>query len=98
MAAILAHNRVILPLGKLLDRVADITQCGARPHQIDADIHGLLRDAAQPLRGNCALITDNKHFAGVTMKFVLDHCHINIQDVAIFQLLFARNTMANLMI
>src|SRR2546422_7470733 len=62
MAAELAHHRVAVLLGVLLDGGPDIAKAGAGPHLADADPHALVRDLHQPARLD-ARLADEEHAA-----------------------------------
>src|SRR5580658_10994232 len=48
--------------------------------------------------GQHAGVADEVHAAGVPMKAIANHGHIDVDDVAVFQALLARNAVADHMI
>src|SRR3989441_10648504 len=95
MAAELAHHRVAVLLGVLLDRGPDIAKAGAGPYLADADPHALVRDLHQPARLN-ARLADEEHAAAVAVKAVLDDGHVDGQDVPPLQQPIGRPAVAKL--
>src|SRR3990172_8422993 len=77
--------------------MADIAEMRTGTHLLDAAVHALVRnlDQAPPLY---RWLAHEKHAAGVSVKSVLDHGHVDVNDVALFQALFARYAVTNLVI
>ncbi len=83
MAAIFAHDRIVIAFRVLLDHVADIAQGAAGFDDLDRFVHTLLGHLNQALRmgGRCA---HKIHGAGVAMVSLINHCDVDINNVAIF--------------
>ena len=71
-------------LAVLLDDMADIAQGNTRFYQVDRLVQAFLGDSDQPLCVGWNL-ADSKHLAGITVKTVLNHRDIDIDDVPGFQ-------------
>ncbi|MCY1365116.1 hypothetical protein D9M69_519500 [compost metagenome] len=94
VAAVLADHRVAQLLGMFLDHFADVAQARARPDQLDALVHAFLGHAAE-LVGPFRDLAHGEHLAGVAVVAVLDHRHIDVEDVAILERLVIGDAMAD---
>jgi hypothetical protein len=97
VAAKLAHHTQAMPLGKSLDGMADITQIGTVTHLHDATPHRFVSQAAQTPRRDRHL-ADHEHAAGVAVPAVLDHRHVDVDDVPLLERLVVRDTVAYLLV
>src|SRR5581483_1735645 len=79
--AILANDRKILTLDELLNRVPDITEPRAGPHDLNAAPHCFTTCFSEPLRMRRDL-ADAVHATRVAVKSVFDHGDIDVDDVA----------------
>src|SRR5262249_2156292 len=80
-----------------LDGVADVTQGRARLDDLDAAHHRFVGDVDQLLRLHADL-ADAEHAAGVTMPAVEDDGDVDVEDIAVLQLLVAGNAVADDMV
>jgi hypothetical protein len=97
VTAVLLHHRVTVRLDELLDRMPDVAQVGAWSDQFDPLPHGLLGDIDQALAQNRG-IPNKKHLAGITVKTVLDHRDVDVDDVAVLKNLIPWDPVADLMV
>jgi len=97
VAAVLAHHGEVVGLGVFLDGVADIAQVNAGFHQLNAQHHAFVADAAQAL-GENGRLADEEHLAGITVVAVFDDGDVDIDDVAVFQLFITGNAVADLVV
>ena len=97
VAAKLAHHAEALAFGKFLDCPAHVAQPRAGLDHLDAVPHGVIGDAAQAPGGNRGVAHD-EHAAGVAVPAVLDHRHVDVDDVAFFELLVVGDAMAHLVV
>ncbi len=94
VAAVVAHDAEAFLLGHLLDGGADVAQRGAGAHLQDAGAHRLVGGVHQALREHAGF-ADEVHAARVAVPAVLDHGHVDVDDVAVLELLVARNAVAH---
>jgi len=94
VATVFPHHAEAFPLGDPLDGVADIAQRGARAHPVDACAPGLAGGADKPARQGAGP-ADVEHAAGVTEPAVFDQRHVDVEDVAVFQLTARRDAVAD---
>ena len=78
----------------LLNRMADITQAYAWANHFDTDFHALVGDARNALSLHSGF-ADLKHATGITVVPVLDDGDVDIDDIAVFELFFSRNAVAD---
>jgi hypothetical protein len=77
-----------------LDRGADVAQMSAGCDRANAAPHRFVRHFDQPLGLN-GRRADVEHAAGVTVKTILDHGDVDVDDVAALELLVPGNAMAD---
>ena len=95
VSAELAHHREAVPLGKLLDGVANVSQPGAWLDLQDTVPHGFKSHCRQAFGCNRAL-ANQVHAAVVAVPAVLgDDGHVHVHDVALFQGLVVGNAVAH---
>jgi hypothetical protein len=94
VAAEIAHHAHVLGFDIGLDGVADVAGGAAGPDRGDAAHHALIGDFDQPL-GAAGNFADRIHAAGIAVPMVEDERHIDIDDVAFAQRLFAGNAVAD---
>src|SRR5690606_5883908 len=97
VTAVFAHHRVAMAFGVPLDGMADVAEAHARPDHVDADQQALAGHVDQPagLDGGFA---DQEHPRGVAVVAVLDDGDVDVDDVAVPELLVARNAVAHHMV
>ena len=61
----------------------DVIERTAGLDGFDAAPHGFVATLDQTLSENAGLGTNNEHTARVTVETVLDHCDVNVDDVAL---------------
>src|SRR6202167_1550030 len=91
---ILPDHRKIVALGIALDGMSNIAQMGSRLDHAYAAPHGLVAGDSQA-PGQHAGVADEVHAAGVPMKTLANHSHVDVDDVAVFQALVAGNPVAH---
>ena len=98
MAAEFAHHAVALRFGMRLNRRADISEACAGSHLANAVPHAGVSHFHQAARLN-ARFADKEHAAGVAVETILDHGHVDVQDIARLEaLVLPRNAVADDMI
>jgi hypothetical protein len=94
MPAVFANDRAAIFLNMFLNCLADIAQVFAGSELFDAEPQRLKGHFREPFRLNAGL-AHKEHSAGVTVEFILDDSDVDIQNVARFQLPFARYAVTN---
>lgn len=97
VAAEFSDHRIAIGFSVFLNGVANVAQCRAGFDLLNTQEHRFTGDFYQSfgVRGD---VSDAKHFASVAMITVLDDGDVDIDDVAVFQLLFAGDAVANLLV
>jgi hypothetical protein len=93
----LAHHRKAVALGKLLNRMANVTQMGTGLDLLNAFPHGVVRDLGQALGRNRGL-AHHEHAARVAMPAIFDGGDVHVERVALFERLVVRNAVADLVV
>ena len=97
VAAEVADHRIAVALGVALDRVRNIAHPVAWLRLLDAQHQALIGDLDQLARLDRGL-ADQIHAAGVAVPAVDDHGHVDIDDIALGQLLVAGDAVAHDMV
>jgi hypothetical protein len=97
VAAEIADHRIAVGFGVALDRVGDIAHAVARFRLLDAQHHAFIGDLNQLARLDRGL-ADQIHAAGVAVPAIDDHGHVNIDDIALVELLVAGDAVADNMV
>ncbi len=77
--------------------MANIANSGARADLLDTAPHGFPGHFSEPL-GQYRCLADGEHPAGVSVETIFNNGDVDIDRVAVFQSLIARNTVANHMV
>ena len=93
----LAHHRKPMPLGKLLNRMANVTQPHAGFDFHNAVPHGVKGQGAQAFGSN-RCVAHLKHAAGVAMPAVFNHGDVDVDNITLFKSLVVRYAVAHLMV
>ena len=95
VAAIFADDRETFRFHEFLNGCTEGTQTDAWFHHSQRQIEALLRDTAQTLAQNSGF-ADDKHFRRIAMVLIFNHRHVDVDDIAIFELFFVvRNAVTN---
>ena len=88
---------VTTALSMFLDNVTNVPELYTGFYHFNAQVHTFKADFAQPA-GAYRWLADVEHTTGVAVKPVLDYGDVDINDIALFQGLVARNAMADDMV
>src|SRR5450830_41005 len=94
VAAELANHREAVLFSVLLDHFTDIAQAAAGFDDFNGLVHAFLGHLGQAL-GPDRHSADVEHAAGITVVAVFDDRDVDVQGVAVFQRLVARNPVAD---
>src|SRR5687768_1572141 len=94
VSAILSHDGEMFTFDVCLDRGAEVTQTDARPDPADPDPHGFVGDVHEAL-GRRGDLADGHHAARIAVPAIFYDGDVQIDDVALFQALIARNAVTD---
>ncbi len=94
VATVITHHGEPGLLDDGLDHGADLGDAHARAHLLDGGVEALLRNLAELTTQRGGLAHD-KHGGGVAVVAILDDGDVEVDDVAITQLLVVRDAMAD---
>ncbi len=94
VSAIFPHDGIMARFSVLLDGMTDVPETYPRLDHFDADFHAFIGGLDQPLRQH-RWRAHEKHLAGVPMVAILDDGNIDVDNVAVLELLDARDTVAD---
>src|SRR5689334_11287410 len=97
VAAKFAHHTEAVGFGVALYRMADVAQPRIGFHRMYAAPHAFVSDFDQAL-GLDGWHADIEHAAGVAVPAILDDRDVDVDDIAVLELFFARHAVADDMI